>query len=420
MNGSFDSVEIGCQIQSLLAKVCKQEGVIELLRLQQDKQRDESITIKLELQMSKAQNLLLFEKYSHFTKQLRQLEFQLDDMGEDVKDLAENVEHDLDEKFDNAVNELKMLQQHLDENSKKIKELRFGEYFESFEDDLVEIEDMPPDELIEQQHKLVHDALGCYIDKMINIDGFKAVVEKVQVEALVGKFYLLHDAAANGLVECLKVLLKAIPTEHHETKNNENLTALHYAADMGNADCCKELLRDSTPEYREQQDNCKCTPLHFAARHGYVDCVKVLLKDARPKYQEMRSMSGLNALGQASANDRVDCIKVLLKNSEPKYRELKTDGGSTPLHWAAFKGHVAAIKVLLEDYDVEYREMRNDESSTALHEAAREGRFDCVRALLDGARPGYRTMTACIDDSAVPQDALAMSLDSTTRAVFSE
>eukprot|EP01029_Cantina_marsupialis_P020067 TRINITY_DN4678_c0_g1_i1.p1 TRINITY_DN4678_c0_g1~~TRINITY_DN4678_c0_g1_i1.p1 ORF type:complete len:137 (-),score=29.52 TRINITY_DN4678_c0_g1_i1:183-593(-) len=130
--------------------------------------------------------------------------------------------------------------------------------------------------------------------------------------------------------------------------------------------------------------------------------------------------SGLNALGQASANDRVDCIKVLLKNSEPKYRELKTDGGSTPLHWAAFKGHVAAIKVLLEDYDVEYREMRNDESSTALHEAAREGRFDCVRALLDGARPGYRTMTACIDDSAVPQDALAMSLDSTTRAVFSE
>lgn len=123
----------------------------------------------------------------------------------------------------------------------------------------------------------------------------------------------LHNAAAEGLLEVVKVLLyyKANPTRRSKMDEDNGGTALHLAAEGGHTEVVEELLqakanvevldakgrqashRAASRGHRgalevlhkhgadmDARDAAKATPLHFAAYHGDLGTVRWLVEDA--------------------------------------------------------------------------------------------------------------------------------------------
>ncbi|KAG0720597.1 E3 ubiquitin-protein ligase HACE1 [Chionoecetes opilio] len=123
----------------------------------------------------------------------------------------------------------------------------------------------------------------------------------------------LHNAAAEGLLQVVKVLLyyKANPTRRSKMEEDNGGTALHLAAEGGHLEVMEELLqakanvevfdskgrqashRAASRGHRtalemlhshgadmDARDAGKATPLHFAAFHGDVDTVRWLVEAA--------------------------------------------------------------------------------------------------------------------------------------------
>ena len=221
----------------------------------------------------------------------------------------------------------------------------------------------------------------------------------------------LHDAAAQGSLECVKWFVsQGIDVNSIDAKGG---TPLHFAAGNGHGQIIKELVQMGA-EVDAQAKN-GATPLHSAAGAGRPVAVKALMQAGADIVA--RTKLGTTPLHSAALNGHAEIIKIF--HQAGCDLDVCDEEGATPLHWAALHGHLAAAEMLLEcganpsivdsqgfvpllcsikslDTDVLNLFLRvvpgdihrrDGTEATAVHIASMEGQAGCLWALLR-ANPG--------------------------------
>ena len=75
----------------------------------------------------------------------------------------------------------------------------------------------------------------------------------------------LHNAAANGRADAIRVLVAAGADIH--ARDSYGWTALHDAAARGHADCVRELLKAGADKHGK--DKAELTPIHLAKQNSH-------------------------------------------------------------------------------------------------------------------------------------------------------
>jgi ankyrin repeat protein len=118
----------------------------------------------------------------------------------------------------------------------------------------------------------------------------------------------IHDAAGEGDVEKVRVLLKADPALVDAARDG-GVTPLMMAAFGGHLEMAKLLLEKGATV--DAKSNEGFTPLMWAARKGQLEIVKLLLqKGANPSYVEAH---GLTALWIAEKEGHAEIAEILKK-----------------------------------------------------------------------------------------------------------
>ncbi|XP_046848679.1 transient receptor potential cation channel subfamily A member 1-like isoform X2 [Xenia sp. Carnegie-2017] len=156
-----------------------------------------------------------------------------------------------------------------------------------------------------------------------------------------GGYTPIHDAAYNGLLESVRILL-----EHGANPNvfsTSYRTPLYCAVLSQNSDVV-ELILVHKPALINKVDDTWQTPLHTAAKTNSSEVVKCLLNNGA----------------------------IMLTDKDK----------STPLHIAAQHGQLDIVKLLVE-HKRSMIDRENDKKRTALLEAASHGKINVVKYLLD-------------------------------------
>src|SRR5665213_3326064 len=135
----------------------------------------------------------------------------------------------------------------------------------------------------------------------------------------------IHDAARDGDLEKVKVLLKSNP-DLALSKDSQGCTALHCAMDKRDNKPVVELLLASNAEVNAKFNN-GFTPLHLAAVGGQKDVVELLIKNKADV--NANDNDGLTPLHIAAAKGYSDVVELLLTNKAVV--NAKATNGTTPL-----------------------------------------------------------------------------------------
>ena len=119
----------------------------------------------------------------------------------------------------------------------------------------------------------------------------------------------IHDAAKDGNLEKIKVLLKDKP-DLVSSKDDKGATPLHLAALNGRAEAAALLLAGGADVNAGDKEG--TTPLHFAAGNGHKDVVELLL--ANKADVGARGKNGLMPLHVAAIGDHAEVAALLLFN----------------------------------------------------------------------------------------------------------
>ncbi|NWI34919.1 ASB3 protein, partial [Sula dactylatra] len=192
----------------------------------------------------------------------------------------------------------------------------------------------------------------------------------------------IHEAAAHNSGECLRLLIRAAPSDDYiNSKTFEGTSALHLSARHGSLESVRVLLEaganpnDVTTE--------ATTALFLAVENGHADVVKFLLQHGA-NVTGPHSWSGWNSLHQASFQGCTEIMEILLEEGASK--ECKGDFGITPLFVAAQYGKLESLRLLVS-HGADVNSQAKDRA-TPLLIAAQEGHAECVELLLsEGADP---------------------------------
>ncbi|MCP4746957.1 MAG: ankyrin repeat domain-containing protein, partial [Desulfobacteraceae bacterium] len=192
----------------------------------------------------------------------------------------------------------------------------------------------------------------------------------------------LFCAAVLGHIEIVKLLLSH-PNIDVNKADWRGRTPLFWAAENGRVNVVNALL--SHPNIDVNKANgLDQTPLSIAAREGHIEIVKLLLSHPNIDVNQANDY-GRTPLSIAAENGRIDVVELLLShpNSCDKIDVNKADNeGRTPLYWAAYRrGHVGVINALLSHPNIDVNKADRDDR-TPLYWAARKGRVDVVKLLL--------------------------------------
>ncbi|KAA3674161.1 uncharacterized protein DEA37_0008566, partial [Paragonimus westermani] len=154
----------------------------------------------------------------------------------------------------------------------------------------------------------------------------------------------LHQAAKNGDVTLLRMLLKA--PSICVTKNHRLREPMHLAAMNGNIKAV-ELLLEFEEESIWRMDEDGNTPLHLAALEGFPDLVQ-LLSRRFPAVGYAKNDMGRSPLLCAASKNRVGCVKVLLERREPDVNGVDKSE-LTALFLACQRGHTELVRLLLNN-----------------------------------------------------------------------
>ncbi|XP_033881799.3 cortactin-binding protein 2-like isoform X1 [Acipenser ruthenus] len=157
---------------------------------------------------------------------------------------------------------------------------------------------------------------------------------------LAGRPTLLHQAATQGNVTLLSMLLKEdrLDISHLDEDGN---SALYSAAKYGHTDCVTLLLTKGAPV--DVPDKNGFTPIHIAAANGHFRCIELLITNNADVNHA--ASGGQTPLHLACANGNYDCIRILLTAGAD--RTVTTADGWTPVHAAVHAGHVNCLKLLM-------------------------------------------------------------------------
>uniref|UniRef100_A0AAY4EUD8 Cortactin-binding protein 2 n=1 Tax=Denticeps clupeoides TaxID=299321 RepID=A0AAY4EUD8_9TELE len=209
--------------------------------------------------------------------------------------------------------------------------------------------------------------------------------------------HTLLQAASQGNVTLLSMLLNQDPTTDISHLQLERTSALFSAARNGHTDCVKLLL--SSGVAADVPDQIGFTPLHTAASHGHHGCIEALV--AYTSNVDVVAPGGRTPLFLASETGSVECVRALLDAGAD--RTHTASDGCTALHAAVSSGHLGAVQVLLCHPGVEqphgdphpqssphlpplhphasFLNQINRDGWTAAHIAAARGLKDCLGLL---------------------------------------
>ena len=142
----------------------------------------------------------------------------------------------------------------------------------------------------------------------------------------------IHDAAAKGDLEIVKMLLKANP-DLVNNKDKNGWTPLRSAAVMDHRDVAEFLL--SSKADVNTRDNRGDTPLHTAAQFDYKDMAALLLA-YKADVNAMDTNNGYTPLHRAAFGGHKDIAELLLTNKADV--DAKDKRGETPLHMVVVMG----------------------------------------------------------------------------------
>jgi ankyrin repeat protein len=186
---------------------------------------------------------------------------------------------------------------------------------------------------------------------------------------------LLHYAAANGHLDCVRILIEEFKLDVNAQDDHEK-TPLHHAAANGHADCARILIEEPKLDVNAQDDHEK-TPLHHAIDNSHAECVRILIEE--PKLEVNAQDDKLKTpLHYAAANGHLECIRILMQQPNIKLN-VKDKDGRTPLHYVIGKEHLECpcVRSLVTSYLTKAHLMRNEFGETPLHYAvANYGRLD--------------------------------------------
>ncbi|XP_059420998.1 cortactin-binding protein 2 isoform X2 [Carassius carassius] len=152
---------------------------------------------------------------------------------------------------------------------------------------------------------------------------------------------LLLQAASQGNVTLLSMLLNQDPLLDIHLHQHELTSALISAAFNGHKDCLNLLLTSGASA--DAVDETGFTPLHAAAENGHHECMRALVKCGADLEREC--LQGRTPLYLACEQGHVECVKVLL-DAGADCSHVTTDN-CTALHAAVSSGHVGPLKLLL-------------------------------------------------------------------------
>ncbi|KAG7333209.1 hypothetical protein KOW79_003344 [Hemibagrus wyckioides] len=214
----------------------------------------------------------------------------------------------------------------------------------------------------------------------------------------------LFSAAQNGHTECLKLLLSLMASADASDENG--FTSLHIAAANGHHGCVRALLELGTEVERECVGG--QTALILASEHGSTECVRALL-DAGANRSHITADS-CSALHAAVSSGHVDVLKLLLYHPSPRAEtggsvdsidaqhthprpvmthhtlNLANQDGWTAAHIAASRGYKKCLEVLCShsQQDIEKR----DKCNRTMHDVATDDckdlleNLDCYRVVV--------------------------------------
>lgn len=205
----------------------------------------------------------------------------------------------------------------------------------------------------------------------INVVEF--LLDKSDINYAMGGYTLLHEAAENGYLELVKVLLEN--KANINAKNERNWTPLHAAAYNGYLEIVKVFVQNGADVNGKVING--CTALYYAVENGNENIVDLLVKHGANVNVFERS-SNTTPLHTACREGKEQIVKFLLENNAESNASDKRY--FTPLHLAAKEGHLGIVHLLLK-YGA-YINAKSKNLCTSLHFAVENGHQEMVELLI--------------------------------------
>ncbi|XP_060779898.1 cortactin-binding protein 2 isoform X3 [Neoarius graeffei] len=224
---------------------------------------------------------------------------------------------------------------------------------------------------------------------------------------------LLLQAASQGNVTLLSMLLNQDPSMDVSHLQQDLTSALFSAAQNGHTECLKLLLNFGASA--DAPDENGFTSLHITAANGHHGCVRALLEHGTEVEREC--VRGRTALILATEHGNAECVRALLDAGAN--RSHITADSCTALHAAVSSGHVDALKLLLyhpspqaetggsvDSIDAQHAHPRpvmtshtlnlaNQDGWTAAHIAASKGYKKCLEVLFSHSQQDIEKRDKC-------------------------
>jgi uncharacterized protein len=126
----------------------------------------------------------------------------------------------------------------------------------------------------------------------------------------------LLDAAREGHLEVVRVLLEAGADPRIVDRGNMKATPAHKAAYMGHAEVARLLVADPRLELDAQGPYNGYTVLHDATWHGHLDTARVLVEAGARL--DLRGLDGRTPLDMAREYGYSDLIQLLEHAQQPR------------------------------------------------------------------------------------------------------
>lgn len=144
----------------------------------------------------------------------------------------------------------------------------------------------------------------------------------------------LHEAAFNGCVECISILLNVQGIDVNK-RDAFGCTAFFIACERGNIDAAKKLLKNENVNKNLTNENGQ-TPFMAAAMSGNKDLMKSLLSLEGIKYNHQMD-NGQTALHLAASMD-LSMFKYMMKHSEKLDKSIADNKGRKAIDIAQKQG----------------------------------------------------------------------------------